>query len=264
MLRWFRAVSIVAGVLVAGSAVGSPPRERLVDLTHAFDAQTIYWPTEEKGFTLSPEHAGVTAKGYYYASNGFAAPEHGGTHVDAPIHFWATGVSVDAIPLERLIGPAVLVDVRDATRADRDHQISVGDFRAWEHLHGAIPAGAIVLLRTGFSEYWPDRRRYLGTDERGTDAVAKLHFPGLLPQAAEWLADTRKIHAVGIDTASIDHGQSTLFESHVALFRRGVPAFENVANLDRLPAKGFTVIALPMKIAGGSGGPLRIVALLDR
>lgn len=264
MQHSFLAAATAVICLFAGSVAAGPAPERIVDLTYAFDARTIYWPTEEKGFTLSPEHAGVTDKGYYYASNAFAAPEHGGTHVDAPIHFWATGASVDAVPLDRLIGPAVLVDVRDPVRADRDHEISVADLQAWEKTHGPIPAGAIVLLRTGFGDYWPDRRRYLGTDERGVEAVAKLHFPGLAPQAAEWLADTRKIHAVGIDTASIDHGRSTLFGSHVALFSRGVPAFENVANLDRLPAKGFTVIALPMKIAGGSGGPLRIVATLDR
>src|SRR5512139_4025886 len=123
MHRSLRAVSIIVCCLVAGRVTAGPPSERLVDLTHAFDAQSIYWPTEEKGFTLSPEHAGVTEKGYYYASNAFAAPEHGGTHVDAPIHFWATGASVDAIPLDRLIGPAVLVDVGEAVRADRDHQI---------------------------------------------------------------------------------------------------------------------------------------------
>ena len=264
MQRSFVAAATAVLCLLAGNVAAGPPRERIVDLTYAFDANSIYWPTEEKGFSLSSEHAGVTEKGYYYASNVFAAPEHGGTHVDAPIHFWATGASVDAIPLDHLIGSALLVDVRDAVRANRDHEISVADLQAWEKTHGPISAGSIVLLRTGFGEYWPDRRRYLGTDERGVEAVAKLHFPGLAPHAAEWLADTRKIHAVGIDTASIDHGQSTLFGSHVALFSRGVPAFENVANLDRLPAKGFTVIALPMKIAGGSGGPLRIIAMIDR
>jgi kynurenine formamidase len=250
--------------LAASVAAAAPLGGTIVDLTYSFDASTIYWPTEATGFVLTPEHAGRTAKGYFYASNALAAPEHGGTHVDAPHHFWENGAGVDGILLDQLIGPAVLVDVTDKVRTNRDYQVAVDDFVAWERTNGRIPPGAIVLLRTGFGAYWPDRRRYLGTDERGADAVAKLHFPGLLPHAAEWLVDTRKIHAVGLDTASIDHGQSTLFESHVALFRRGVPAFENVANLDRLPSKGFTVIALPMKIAGASGGPLRIVAIVDK
>jgi kynurenine formamidase len=236
---------------------------QIVDLTHPFDADTIYWPTET-GFALTSEHFGVTDKGYFYASNALCAPEHGGTHIDAPLHFWQSGASVDAVPLEQLIGPAIVVDVTAKVADNRDYQVSVDDFLAWEKTNGIVPQGAIVLLRTGFGRYWPDRKRYLGTDERGADGAAKLHFPGLLPHAAEWLATTRKIHAVGLDTASIDHGPSKLFESHVTLFKHGVPAFENVANLDRLPAKGFTVVALPMKIRGGSGGPLRIVAMLGK
>jgi kynurenine formamidase len=253
----------LALALLGGSAAAAPPAGRIVDLTHPFDARTIYGPTEA-GFALTQEHHGVTDKGYFYASNALCTPEHGGTHVDAPLHFWADGASVDAIPLERLIGPAIVVDVTEKARANRDYEVAVDDFLAWERKNGLVPKGAIVLIRTGFGAAWPDRVRYLGTDERGADAVAQLHFPGLSAHAAAWLADVRKIHAVGLDTASIDHGPSTRFETHVALFTRGVPAFENVANLDALPAKGFTVVALPMKIAGGSGGPLRIVALLDK
>lgn len=245
------------------TARAAPLDGPIVDLTHAFDERTIYWPTEP-GFALTSKHAEVTAKGFFYASNALCTPEHGGTHIDAPLHFWEGGAAVDAIPLERLIGPAVLVDVTAQVKSDRDYRVTTDDFRAWERTHGAIPLGAIVLIRTGFGTRWPDRIPYLGTDERGPAAVAKLHFPGLEASAAAWLADERKISAVGLDTASIDHGPSERFEAHVALFRRGVPAFENVANLERLPAKGFTVIALPMKIRGGSGGPLRIVAVLDR
>src|SRR4029453_10409340 len=123
-------------------------------------------------------------------------------------------------------------------------------------------SGSIILLKTGYGKLYPDRKKYLGTDERGAEAVAKLHFPGLDPAAAKWLAQNRSIKAIGLDTASIDRGQSTLFESHRTLFENNIPAFENVANLEQLPVKGFSVIALPMKIKGGSGGPLRIVAML--
>ena len=117
-------------------------------------------------------------------------------------------------------------------------------------------------MRTGFGKFYPDRKRYLGTDQRGAAAVANLHFPGLDPSAARWLTEGRNIKAIGLDTASIDYGQSKLFESHRILFARDIPAFENVANLDKLPARGFSVIALPMKIKGGSGGPLRIIAVV--
>ncbi|HKQ61213.1 MAG TPA: cyclase family protein [Candidatus Polarisedimenticolaceae bacterium] len=233
---------------------------RIVDLSYAFDEQTIYWPTAST-FVLEGVAAGTTPGGYYYAANNYGAAEHGGTHIDAPIHFNQHGLTVDAIPPERLIGPGVVVDVSAACATDRDYLVKVADLEAWENAHGPIPDGAIVLLRTGFGRYWPDRERYLGTAERGPDAVPKLHFPGLDPTAASWLAESRSIGAIGLDTASIDHGPSTTFASHLRLFAANIPALENVANLDQLPADGFTVVALPMKIRGGSGGPTRIVAL---
>ncbi len=234
---------------------------RYIDLTHSFDRETIYWPTEE-GFRLIEGFEGHTEAGYYYAAHRFEAAEHGGTHIDAPIHFYAGGAPLERVPLERLIGPGVVVDVSDRCLRDRDYRIGIADLESWEAQHGRSLDKAIVLLHTGFGRYWPDRRRYLGTDERGKDAIAKLHFPGLHPEAARWLATEREVKAVGIDTASIDYGQSRGFETHIALLSRGIPAFENLAGLARLPAAGFTVVALPMKIRGGSGGPLRAVAIV--
>jgi len=236
--------------------------ERLIDLTHPFDAQTIYWPTEA-GFKLERGKAGVTDQGYYYVANRFTCAEHGGTHIDAPRHFAEHGQTVDEIPIERLVGPAVCVDVSQKCLADPDYQVSVEDFTDWEQAHGKSLEDKIVLIRTGFGRYWPDRQKYLGTAEQGRAAVAKLHFPGLDAAAADWLISRRRVRMVGIDTASIDHGQTRTYPTHVRLFRDNVPALENVAQLDRLPAAGFTIAALPMKIAGGSGGPCRIVAILD-
>jgi kynurenine formamidase len=252
--------SIGISLLASCSARLFPEVGTIVDLTHSFDGQTIYWPTA-KGFALSKDFEGYTERGYYYTANQFCAAEHGGTHIDAPIHFHQDRHTLDAIPLEQLIGPGVVVDVSRKCAEDRDYQVVVGDFLEWERGNGSKLDGVIVLLHTGMGRHWPDRVKYMGTDERGEEAVAKLHFPGLRPDAARWLVTQRRIKAIGLDTPSIDYGQSTDFGSHVALFEQNVPAFENVANLDRLPAKGFTVIALPMKIAGGSGGPLRIVAL---
>jgi kynurenine formamidase len=243
-------------------AAAAFPEGELVDLSHSFDAQTIFWPTAEL-FRLEREADGITDLGYYYAANTFCTSEHGGTHVDAPRHFAEAGQTVDAIPLERLLGPAAVIDVVDRADEDADYEVRVDDLLAWEKEHGAIPQNAIVLVRTGYSRRWPDAARYLGTAERGAQAVGKLHFPGLHPGAARWLA-TRHIAAVGIDTASIDYGQSTLFESHQLLFAENIPAFENLAALERLPPRGAFVIALPMKITGGSGGPLRAVAILPR
>ena len=238
------------------------PTGKIVDLSHPFDDQTIYWPTE-KGFILEKGFEGVTPAGFFYTANRFWAPEHGGTHIDAPIHFYQGRNTVDVIPIEQLIGNGVLVDVSVKCAADRDYRIQVDDFISWERTHGQIPGGAIVLLQTGFGRYWPDRMKYMGTDEHGEAAVAKLHFPGLHPEAAKWLVNNRSIKSVGLDTPSIDYGQSTRFETHVTLFEKNVPALENVANLDQLPDKDFIVIALPMKIKGGSGGPVRIVAVVS-
>lgn len=232
-----------------------------MDLTHEFSTNTIYWPTAEK-FALEVEFHGHTGLGYFYAANRYRASEHGGTHIDAPIHFAEGRKTVDELTIEQLTGPAVVVDVTAAARTNADYQITADDLRTWEKKHGRIPAGAMLLLNTGFARHWPDARKYLGTDETGTNAVAKLHFPGLHPEAARWLVTDRSIKAVGLDTASIDYGQSKRFESHCILFEKDIPVFENVAALDQLPATGAYVLALPMKIKGGSGGPLRIVALL--
>jgi kynurenine formamidase len=234
----------------------------MIDLTHTFDQTTIYWPTEE-GFKLLRGPAGITERGYFYAANRFMCAEHGGTHIDAPIHFFQGGQTADQVPLERLIGPGACVDVARKCAVDRDYQVAVEDFEAWEKATGESLEGRIVLIRTGFGRHWPDHARYLGTAEQGEAALAKLHFPGLDPAAADWLVSRRRIRMVGIDTASIDHGQTTNYPTHQRLFRDNVPALENVAKMDALPPTGYTLIALPMKIGGGSGAPCRVIAILD-
>ncbi|MDX1556516.1 MAG: cyclase family protein [Xanthomonadales bacterium] len=261
-----KATPFLVLLLIAACRTAAPPSmpladSTIIDLTHAYDEDTVYWPTAE-GFKLTVDFHGMTEGGYYYEANSFCSAEHGGTHLDAPIHFAENRQTADAIPLNHLIGPAIVVDVSERALADADYQVTPSDLEAWEAAHGRILDGSIVLLRTGFGQFWPDRERYMGTTERGAEAVAKLHFPGLHPDAARWLVENRAIHAIGLDTPSIDYGQSTLFESHRILFAENIPAFENVANLDQLPASGFTIVALPMKIRDGSGGPLRIIAIL--
>ncbi|MFC1661307.1 cyclase family protein [Gemmatimonadota bacterium] len=232
---------------------------RWVDLTYAFSEETLYWPTAD-GFQLEEVSYGVTAGGWFYSSYNFAASEHGGTHFDAPIHFAEGAQSNAQVPLDRLVGPAAVVDV--AERAHPDYLVTVADLEAWEARHGTIPTGAILLLRTGWGERWPDPLAYLGTEKKGEEAVPELHFPGLSPEAARWLVENRDIDAIGIDTPSIDYGQSSTFETHQILYRENMPGFENVAHMEELPEWGSYVIGLPMKIAGGSGGPLRIVAFI--
>lgn len=264
---------VLATLLAAGcggAAPGAAPPDRvsavfpggeLVDLSHAFEEAAIFWPTAEP-FRLEKVADGITPEGYYYAANNFFSAEHGGTHIDAPVHFAQGRQTVDEIPLDRLVGPAVVIDVTAAAEADPDYQVTIEDVRRFEAAYGELPDDAIVLIRTGYARYWPDAERYLGTAERGEAAVSRLHFPGLHPDTARWLVANRRFKAIGIDTASIDYGQSTLYESHRVLYEQNIPAFENLASLDRLPPTGAYVVALPMKIKGGSGAPLRAIAVL--
>jgi D-alanyl-D-alanine dipeptidase/kynurenine formamidase len=249
----------------AGAAVSASldlAHARAIDLTYAFDAQTLYWPTASSGFVLDRLAFGPSPAGFFYAANAFCAPEHGGTHLDAPLHFAADHWAADAIPVERLIGPAVVLDVSAAASENRDYRATAADVRRYEARHGRIPAGAIVLLRTGWGAFWPNRGLYFGDDEPGR--TTDLHFPSYGRDAAMLLVHDREVSAIGVDTPSIDYGRSQDFVVHRVASAANVLGLENVANLEQVPETGAWIVALPMKIAGGSGGPLRIVALVPR
>ncbi len=231
-----------------------------IDLTHTFDSTTLYWPNNTKPFLHTTEAEGFTDKGYYYSSYSICTPEHGGTHLDAPIHFAAGKLSADKIPLTSLTGNAIVVDVSKKALGNRDYLVSVEDWQQWEKENGPIPDGCIVLIRTGYGQFYPNREKYFGSPKTGPEALPELHFPGIDPAAAEWLVKERKVKAVGLDTPSLDYGQSKDFRTHQVLMGNNVPGFENLASLDKLPLKNIYVVALPMKIGGGSGGPLRIIA----
>jgi kynurenine formamidase len=261
-------VALVVGLLVTCGCRQAAGPDLLtsgtwIDLSYEYSIDTIYWPTA-RPFDLIVESAQRTPAGYYYAANSFTTSEHGGTHLDAPVHFAEGKWTTEAIPLERLTGSALVIDVSEQCTENTDYQIPVDVMEAWERAHGRIPAGSIVLFRTGWGKRWPDRERYLGTTKIGTEGAADLHFPGIHPDAARWLVSHGGIDAVGIDTASIDHGPSKTFDTHQVLMAANIPAFENVAQLDRLPLTGSFVVALPMKIRGGSGGPLRIAAIVPK
>jgi len=247
-------------VSCTASDSGRFPAGQWIDLTHDFSSETVYWVNAEP-FKRSGT-AAMTDKGFFYAAGNYSAAEHGGTHIDAPMHFAEGKKSVDQLEPSQLIAEGVKIDVSAKAAADRDYLISIDDIRNWENANGKLPEWSIVLFQTGFGKYWPDKKQYLGTDQKGDAAAKDLHFPGLDPQAAKWLVENRKVKAVGLDTASIDFGQSATFDSHATLMTNNIPAFENVADLDKLPVKGFQIVALPMKIQGGSGAPLRIVAFL--
>ena len=258
--------ALAAAALPAiGAARRRPPsldQARVVDLSHPFDEKTLYWPTAPSGFKLTTLHHGVTPAGFFYAANSFCAPEHGGTHMDAPVHFAEGSLTLDQVPVERLIAPAVVIDVTRQAAADPDYRLAVEEVRGWETRHGRIPEAAIVLLRTGWAARWPDAKRYFGDDTPGD--ASRLHFPSYGAEAARLLVEERRVAALGVDTASVDHGPSKDFPVHQIAARANVPGLENLGDMGPLPEDGAWVLALPMKIAGGSGGPVRVVALLSR
>ncbi|MEQ1945626.1 MAG: cyclase family protein [Bryobacteraceae bacterium] len=256
---------LLSGFLAAALFLSSPEAKaqgidpnKAVDLTYSFNKDTIYWPNA-KGFAHRKDEWKVTPAGFWYAAGGFSTDEHGGTHFDSPVHFGQGKLTLDQIPVSRLIAPAAVIDISAASAKNRDYRSTPQDIQAWEKANGLIGAGTIVVFRTGWGKRWPNKKEYLGDDKPGD--IEHLHFPGLSKEVAELLV-ARKVDGVGIDTASMDYGPSKDFIVHQILNKANIFGLENVANADKLPVKGATIIALPMKIEEGSGGPARIIALL--
>ncbi|MFZ0248028.1 cyclase family protein [Candidatus Binatus sp.] len=257
-------VLVALGIARAGftAEANSPVKidtAKIIDLTYSFDARTIYWPTE-KGFVHQFEKNGDTPEHYFYASANYAAPEHGGTHTDAPRHFNRRGVTLDQVPLTDCIGPAAVIDFSARAARDPDAMLSVDDIEAYEAANGRIPDGAIVVARSGWGKYWPDKKRYMGTDKPGD--VAGLRFPGYSAAAVDFILKNRQVVAIAIDTASMDPGNSKDFPVHRIWLGANKPGFENLANAEKLPARGATIFCIPMKIGSGTGGPTRIFAMM--
>lgn len=281
--RYILAAAVPLSLLIATAAIGQEPKKstlsikarpasapdlvnlktaRIVDLTHPFDEKTIYWPTSPSAFKLERLSFQRTPGGWFYASNTLSTPEHGGTHMDAPLHFAEGKESVDQVPVRQLVAPAFVIDVSAQAAKDADYRLTAGDVKKWETAHGPLPKGSIVLLRTGWGKRWPDRKSYLGDDTPGE--ASHLHFPSYGKDAAELLVKERQVAGIGVDTASIDHGPSTDFIVHQIANGANVFGLENLASLEEVPEAGAWIVALPMKIAGGSGGPLRAVAILTK
>ena len=234
----------------------------LVDLSHPYSDDTLYWPTSPSKFELKELAYGQTPAGWFYSAYSLCTPEHGGTHLDAPRHFSIDGQTTEEIPLTRLMAPGVVIDISHKTRNNADYRLTEDDVSAFESRHGEIREGTIVLLRTDWSRFWPDARGYLGDDTPGD--ASNLHFPSYGAEAASLLVEQRGVALLGVDTASIDYGASQDLPVHRISAARNVGGLENLNDLGRLPPTGFTVLALPMKIQGGSGGPVRVVALVKK
>lgn len=255
-------LGLIAGFLMPPTFALDIGEYALVDLGHAYNGDTVYWPTSPSKFEKTELAFGQSDAGFFYSAYSICTPEHGGTHLDAPRHFAAEGTPTDRIPLQHLIAPAVLIDVSNHAAENRNYLLSAADVRSFEKQHGRIEAGAIVLLRTGWSRYWPDAEAYLGDHTPGD--ASHLQFPSYGEEAARLLVEERKAAILGVDTASIDFGKSRDFIVHRIAASNNVSGLENLTNLDRLPPTGFLIIALPMKIEGGSGGPVRVLALVPK
>jgi kynurenine formamidase len=226
---------------------------RVVDLTYPVSDKEVPWPGDDHPFVATVK-ATPAKEGYFTRS--FNMLEHYGTHVDAPIHFPPGKTPVDKIPVEKLFGPAVVIDVRNEVAKDPDYRLTLDRIAQWESDHGKIPEGAIVILRTGWSSRWPDVQKY-----RNMDAKGVMHFPGYSTDAAVRFM-LRKVSALGIDTLSIDYGPSQEFPAHKLVLGDGLYQIENLADLSALPESGAFLVVAPIKLEGGSGGPARVFAIL--
>jgi len=253
--RLASALACAATLFLGGSArirADMQPTERIVDLGHPLSAGDPSWdgsPAFERSNVATFEKDG-------YSAGKIVVEEHFGTHLDAPAHFSEGGWTVDQIPVERLYRPGVCIDVTAAALKDQDYRVTRADIAAFESEFGPVPEGSVVLIATGWDRFWPDRSRYM--NERN----GVKHFPGLSVEAMTYLAKERRVAGIGIDTPSVDYGPSTAFEAHRVSMPQGVYHIENAAHLTTLPRKGFTVIVAPIEVAGGSGGPTRLFALL--
>jgi len=231
-------------------------KTKLIDLTFDLDDRSPFWPD---GNASSPFQA--TTTGTYERDKCFVRslqlPEHFGTHLDAPIHFDPQGKSLHEIPVGNFFLQAAVVDVRAAVALDPDYRLTVHDLETWEKAHGPLPNGAAVLMLSGWGSRWPSQERYLNQDAKGV-----LHFPGISLEAAHYLVDHAHPMAIGIDTIGVDYGPSQSYQVHNLTLRVGMYHLECLANLECLPATGALLIALPMKLRGGSGGPTRVIALV--
>ncbi|MFZ2958076.1 MAG: cyclase family protein [Candidatus Ozemobacteraceae bacterium] len=259
-----RQVAFFAFFLLSVTCVfGQNPGIKILDMTYPFSEKTLYWPTADKPFTLEKTVWKVVEGGWWYASNNYGACEHGGTHVDAPIHFGAKGRTIDQVPLEEWIGPAIKIDVSEKCSKNRDYLLTPDDIKDWEKTNGQVPAKAWVLMYTGIgTANYPDRLKTFGTEKTGAAALPELHFPGFSPESAAFLVKERNITGIGLDTPSIDFGQSPDFKVHQVICGAQKLGIENIANLDKLPASGAMLYPTPMLIKDGTGAPARIFAIL--
>jgi len=242
----------VSGVVPAAADPRShTPRHGRIDLTYILGEEfPAYTPGEE---AIRQPATTIPADGYYMQR--WELYEHTGTHVDAPAHFNADGRYASELTPDELMVPAVVIDISRRAAADPDTVVSVADLQAHERRHGRIEDRAAVLMYSGWGAKVADPDAYRGTDSSGV-----LHFPGFGADACDWLIRRRRIRALGVDTLSIDPGNSTTFDTHTILNGAERYGIENLANLRRIPAGGAQIVVGVIPFEEGSGGPAKVLA----
>lgn len=243
------AATLASGTTTPAMAAG---HGGVVDMTHAYDDA---FPTYFGQPGFSAEQA------FNFKEHGFnlfnlAINEHTGTHVDAPLHFSADGQAVNEIPVSNLVCPLAVIDIAARAAGDADAQVTPEDITAWIAANGPIPDGACVAMHSG----WAPKSGEAGF--RNADAEGKMHFPGFHVEAAKMLIEETGAVAIGVDTLSLDFGPSGDFATHYAWLPTNRYGIECLANLDKVPASGATLVVGAPTHRGGSGGPARIFAMV--
>jgi len=255
------ACACVLTLLLFAQRHSSPAPQQLfggvVDLTHPVNEKTPNWEGAAESPYKVKQLASFEKNGYFTRS--ISLPEHFGTHIDAPTHFGPGVWTVDQIPPQRLVAPLVVIDVRGKVANNPNYQVSLDDLAIWEHDNGEIPPGAVVMALTGWAAHWDSMKDYRNADSKGV-----MHFPGFAVETAKFLVQARKIAGLGIDTLSVDYGPSKDFPVHHFTAKNNVYHLENVGSLEQAPEAGAIVVVAPAKLEGGSGGPVRIFALLKQ
>jgi kynurenine formamidase len=254
-LALLAAALMFAGTKTKGSRPATAPAVTVVDLTHLLSEKSPNWEGTEKSPFEAKQLGRLEKDGYF--SRTISLPEHFSTHIDAPAHFAAGRWTVDQIPAQRLVAPLVVLDVRGKVAQNVDYRVTPDDVALWEQANGPIPAGAVVMAYTGWDSRWNSMKDY-----RNADAKGAMHFPGFALEAARLLVEGRHVVGLGIDTLSIDYGPSSDYPAHQFVLAQNVYQLENVTNLGAVPEVGATLVVGAAKLEGGSGGPVRLLALV--
>nr|XP_034317591.1 isatin hydrolase isoform X3 [Crassostrea gigas] len=234
---------------------------RIVDLSHRQDGNSLTWPGNPSYNFTQLFRGFAELYGFWYENNHFAMPEHMGTHIDAPVHTTQGMWKTDQIPIEKLYGPGVIINVKEKVKSNPDYRVTVDDLLMWEKKYGEMPRRAVAIMNSGWSSKYPNITLVFGSPKPSNES--SFHFPSWHEDAVTWLINKRQINAVGVDTPSTDYGMSSTFPCHTILGKNRVVGMENVANLDNVPESGSTIYIPVLNIADGSGGPARVFATYD-